>query len=145
MKVLLFFCLIAYSSFGLCDGLKPFTSDGCSVFPDGTPKQQDLWLNCCIRHDLAYWKGGTFEQRQQADNQLKVCVNDLGMPEIARLMHTGVRIGGTPWLPTGYRWGYGWPYLRGYKPLDKKELEAVKLQLRRLEIMIEALREEIEK
>jgi hypothetical protein len=41
--------------------LAPFTSDGCSVFPDGTALQQSLWLQCCRAHDYAYWKGGTHD------------------------------------------------------------------------------------
>jgi len=27
-------------------------------------------------------------------------------------MFVGVRVGGTPYLPISFRWGYGWPYLR---------------------------------
>ena len=38
--------------------LKPFTSDGRSAFPDGTPSQQEVWLSCCTDHDYAYWQGG---------------------------------------------------------------------------------------
>ena len=96
--------------------LKPFTTDGCSSFPDGNIEQQSLWVNCCIRHDLAYWKGGSSEQRLKADNELKTCVSRVGEPEIASIMLAGVRVGGSPFFPTAYRWGYGWPYLRGYKP-----------------------------
>ena len=43
-------------------------------------------------------------------------------------MLTGVRVGGTPYLPTTFRWGYGWPYLRGYKPVtseEKKQIEQI--------------------
>jgi hypothetical protein len=29
--------------------------------------------------------------------------------------------GGTPYLPTTFRWGYGWPFPRGYKVLTKEE------------------------
>jgi hypothetical protein len=36
-------------------------------------------------------------------------------------MYRGVRAGGTPYLPTPYRWGYGWRYLRGYKALTEAE------------------------
>jgi len=50
--------------------LKPFTTDGCSAFPDGTPAHRDLWLNCCIQHDLAYWKGGTHTERLNADRRV---------------------------------------------------------------------------
>ena len=103
------------------DEIKPFTSDGCSAFPDGTLEQQDLWLKCCVDHDKAYWKGGTDQQRLDADENLRSCVADVGKPMIAELMQAGVRVGGSPYLPAQFRWGYGWPYLRGYKALTEEE------------------------
>jgi hypothetical protein len=110
-------------------GLKPFTTDGCSMFPEGTADQQDLWLVCCIDHDLAYWMGGTSEEREKADRELRDCVERTGQPEIAKLMLAGVRAGGTPYLPTGFRWGYGWPWPRGYRALHDAEWDLVKLRL----------------
>jgi hypothetical protein len=108
--------------------IQPFTSDGCSAFPDGTPEQQDLWLNCCVRHDHAYWKGGTYEERILADEALRECVAQVGEPEIAELMLLGVRVGGTPYLPTRFRWGYGWPFFRGYKPVSDEEQKQIEAQ-----------------
>ena len=105
--------LLAQQSFA--DELAPFTSDGCSAFPDGTPAQQELWLDCCIAHDFAYWQGGSYQDRLVADEELQACVAAVGEPEIAALMLAGVRVGGTPYLPFKFRWGYGWPYFRGYK------------------------------
>lgn len=107
------------------DELKPFSSDGCSAFPDGTSLQQQLWLQCCTAHDRAYWRGGTAAERRQADLQLKACVTQAGEPAIAAVMLTGVRVGGSPYLPTRFRWGYGWNYLRPYGPLTAEELEQV--------------------
>ena len=101
--------------------LRPFESDGCSSFPDGTLAQKTLWLKCCIEHDKAYWVGGTYKERKKADNALMDCVTVVGEPEIAQLMLAGVRVGGTPYLPTVFRWGYGWPYARGYKILTEDE------------------------
>ena len=110
------------------DELAPFTSDGCSVFPDGTLEQSQLWLSCCTAHDLAYWQGGTAKERLIADEALQQCVATVGEPEIAQLMLAGVRVGGTPYLPTSFRWGYGWPYPRGYKALTYNEKQqAIKL------------------
>jgi len=114
-------CLTAYA-----DTLKPFTSDGCSDFPDGTFKQKALWLTCCKQHDFEYWKGGTYQERLVADKTLESCVTAVGEPEIALLMLAGVRVGGTPFLPTRFRWGYGWSYPRFYGELSAAELEAVK-------------------
>ena len=101
--------------------LKPFTTDGCSAFPDGTANENAKWIECCIEHDFAYWKGGTQQQRENADNKLKQCVDELGEKNISIIMHIGVRFGGSPFYPTWYRWGYGWPYLRGYQPLTQSE------------------------
>jgi hypothetical protein len=106
--------------------LHPFESDGCSSFPDGTFQQNELWLTCCIEHDYAYWKGGTYQERVVADETLRDCVTAVGEPEIASLMLAGVRVGGTPYLPTRFRWGYGWPFPRGYKALSEDEREQVK-------------------
>ena len=60
------------------DELKPFRTDGCSAFPDGTFEQNHLWLTCCTAHDYAYWKGGTYDQRMAADLELKRCVAEVG-------------------------------------------------------------------
>lgn len=94
--------------------IKPFTSDGCSGFPDGTLQQQTLWQSCCLEHDKAYWQGGTYQQRLNADLALKQCVASVGEPVIAELMLSGVRVGGSPYWPTQFRWGYGWSYPHGY-------------------------------
>lgn len=105
--------------------LKVFSSDGCSAFPDGTLTEKALWLNCCQAHDLTYWHGGTRQQRVKADLVLQACVAEAGEPEIAQIMLAGVRVGGTPYLPTGFRWGYGWRYPRLYGPLSEAELAQV--------------------
>lgn len=103
------------------ENIKPFTSDGCSSFPDGTFKQKELWLSCCTAHDYAYWKGGTYEERLIADKALELCVSRVGEPQIAKLMLAGVRVGGSPYFPTSFRWGYGWSYPRWYKALSESE------------------------
>mgnify|MGYP001627750075 CR=1 FL=1 len=124
MKKGFVFLLFLLSSVSASE-IRPFESDGCSSFPDGTLWQNELWLACCTAHDYAYWQGGTFEQRLQADQELEACVSAVGEPEIARLMLAGVRVGGTPYLPTLFRWGYGWPYPRGYKALSDEERQQI--------------------
>ena len=111
--------------------LKPFTTDGCSEFPDGTPSHKTLWLSCCTEHDKTYWQGGTYDQRLQADKALRRCVASLGEPGIAALMLAGVRVGGSPYWPTRFRWGYGWPWPRGYGALTAEEQEQVRQMLPR--------------
>jgi hypothetical protein len=107
----LFFTLFSNA---YAEEIKPFTSDGCSAFPDGTYEQKQLWLACCAVHDKAYWRGGTYQQRLDADLALKHCVAEVGEPLIAELMLAGVRVGGSPYWPTKFRWGYGWSYFHGY-------------------------------
>lgn len=102
--------------------LEPFASDGCSEFPDGTLGQQDLWLNCCTAHDRAYWLGGTYAEREAADDALEQCVAQVGQPEVALVMLAGVRVGGSPFWPTRFRWGYGWPYWNGWLPRGYRQL-----------------------
>ncbi len=104
------------------EGLSPFTSDGCSLFPDGSVISQDDWCTCCFEHDVAYWRGGTDEQREAADTRLRECVlGTTGSEALAAMMYEGVRVGGSPYFYTWYRWGYGWPYDRKYQALTAQE------------------------
>ena len=111
----------------VADELAAFTTDGCSAFPDGTLIEKQLWLACCTEHDYAYWQGGTVQQRLDADVQLEQCVTVVGEPRIAALMLAGVRVGGVPYLPTPFRWGYGWPYPGRYRALSEQELLQVEV------------------
>ena len=85
--------------------LQPFSSDACSLFPNGSLTRRNLWCECCFNHDVAYWKGGTSDERVAADKALRQCVldktNDL---MLADLMYSGVRSGGSAFFPTWYRW-----------------------------------------
>ena len=113
--------LMLWSCASLASPLKPFTTDGCSAFPDGVPGNEAKWIECCIRHDFAYWQGGTFDERAAADGELRQCVAELGESILSEVMRLGVVAGGSPYYPTWYRWGYGWPYLRGYQALSTEE------------------------
>jgi hypothetical protein len=103
--------------------LRPFVTDGCSMIPDGNI------LNCCIKHDLKYWQGGTAGDRLDADLGLKQCVYEVtGSETKAETIYMGVRSGGGPLRHTSYRWGYGWKYMRPYSPLtgeEKSEIAAL--------------------
>ena len=67
----------------------------------------------------------------RAVRKLKKCVAAEGEEEIAVLMLLGVRVGGTPYLPTPFRWGYGWPFPRFYGPLTEEERRQVEKMGRR--------------
>lgn len=136
IKILLLAALTSISITTHADTLKPFTTDGCSMFPDGNLIDDSKWVKCCIRHDLAYWKGGAESDRIKADDELQQCVEALGDKTISSVMRLGVKIGGAPVYPTWYRWGYGWPYSRGYKSLSKEELQQVNNRLKELRELI---------
>lgn len=142
MKSILLLILLL-PSLVVAGDLKVFTTDGCSAFPDGTTKQQSLWVSCCIRHDLAYWQGGTYEERLQADRALRACVTGIGEPEVASIMLAGVRVGGSPYFPTTFRWGYGWPYPRGYDALSREEKQQVKHKLDLFKIILNGISTEL--
>ena len=122
--------LLVGCSDGQSTNLDDFSSDGCSLFVDGTFENPELWKECCLTHDIAYWKGGTEVDRDQADLAFKACVEKkTGDSTLANLMYEAVRVGGEPYFPTWYRWGYGWPIGRGYKKLSEQEKVMVKQKL----------------
>lgn len=103
-------------------GLRPFSSDGCSLFPDSLPFSNKDWCSCCFAHDLAYWRGGTAEERLLADQELKACIAEkTGYSWLGSAMFRGVRVGGSPYIYSWFRWGYGWPYERKFQPLTEQE------------------------
>lgn len=117
--------------------LKPFTTDGCSNWFDGTFAEPNAWRHCCVIHDKAYWIGGTAAERSLADNALKACVTKTGHSFNANYMYFWIRLGGHPRWPTPYRWGYGWQFfeptesawlpkqVRGYRALTEVEQQQV--------------------
>lgn len=107
--------LVSLAACASPQGPRPFTTDGCSLFPDGPATDGTRWLACCREHDRKYWRGGSRAQRRRADAALRECVAAAGHPETADWMLRGTRVGGSPYLPTPFRWGYGWPYPTGYK------------------------------
>ena len=112
--------------------LAPFSSDGCSLFPDGSELSEQDWCDCCFEHDLAYWQGGTEQQRLAADRKLRECVlKKTGDEQLAELMFQGVRFGGSPYFYNWYRWGYGWSFERGYRALSENELAMVERELKK--------------
>ncbi len=93
--------------------LADFKSDGCSLFPDGT------YYSCCYLHDVAYWSGGTADERERADKSLRACVLDITRnAALAEAMYQGVRVAGlSPIARTMRRYaprsGRSWPRRRG--------------------------------
>jgi len=136
---LIIFVLLASS--GNANELKPFTTDGCSLWIDGTLEQPNLWRHCCVAHDLDYWQGGSEEQRKQSDANIQACVKAAQGPGMADYMYNNVRWGGSPYWMNFYRWGYGWNYFdgmwpRGYKvPTAEEQQQIDKLMPQALKLM----------
>ena len=128
IQILVFTLLACGPAFA--SDLHDFTSDGCSLFPDGNMKDRALWCDCCLAHDIAYWQGGTKEERKHADEVLRECVlQSTGNKALADMMYNGVRAGGHPAFHTWYRWGYGWKYGKAYAALTEQEKRQVRKKL----------------
>lgn len=114
--------LLVLSGCASTPGLRPFSTDGCSLFPDRAPVGQADWCGCCVAHDLAYWRGGSAAERLESDRVFRQCVQAASRsPALAGTMYGAVRAGGVPWLPSAFRWGYGWSYGRLYRSLAPEE------------------------
>ena len=87
----------------------PFPDDGCSCAPDGN------FRSCCEAHDKAYYQGGSKQERLAADRALRECIRIKGHTIVDDIYYFGTRIGGVPWLPTPWRWGFGYPYKKGHR------------------------------
>lgn len=90
-----------------------FVTDGCSAWPDGR-----AYVDCCVEHDLAYWCGGSPDERRAADDAFGRCVAERSSAALGGTMRLGVRLGGHPFFPVPYRWGFGHPYRGGYRVPD---------------------------
>lgn len=89
--------------------------DGCSMAPDFD------FVQCCNNHDVRYWMGGTTSERKAADLEFRECIRNSNHRILANIYYYGVRVGGTHYLPTPWRWGFGWDYLHGYDATSHNE------------------------
>lgn len=109
--------------------LNDFSSDGCSMSPDGIIIGQTQFVGCCVEHDIAYWRGGTRLEKLAADRKLKQCVREKSNVLVAEIYYRGVRMGGLEDLPTAFHWGYGWEKRRNYRALSEEEQQLVEEKL----------------
>lgn len=84
--------------------VKEFTTDACSIFPNKI-KGIDI-TDICIEHDMAYWAGGTEEQRLLADKRLRREANSR-VDHLGDVMYWLFRFTGNSKFPTPWKWGYG--------------------------------------
>ncbi|MBS1960634.1 MAG: hypothetical protein JST04_00350 [Bdellovibrionales bacterium] len=128
---------VASSLAGLSPGsatagdLRPFSTDGCTKWRDGTRKHPTLWRHCCVAHDLAFWAGGTVPGRDQADRDLRDCVAATGAKREAKLIYAGVRVGSrSPRKIPGMQWGNAWDARRTRtEPLSGAEIDLLEAEI----------------
>lgn len=122
---LLFLALISAAFTQACSTLGPesppasepttFESDGCSGVPDGPHSDPQRWRAACVKHDHSYWAGGNHRDRLVADQKLKVAIKESGYPLTSEIYFIGTRFGGSPYLPSTWRWDFGQPWPTGYQ------------------------------
>jgi hypothetical protein len=90
--------------------LPPPYRDGCSggmsFFYRNVLGQVPAWEGCCDAHDKLYGPGGTSDMRAAADRGLYECVAASGHTIAAGFMWAAVKVGGQPFFPFGWRWGF---------------------------------------
>ena len=126
--ILVFLALLLNNAWALEP--KPFTTDYCTAYPEGTREKPDLWKHCCLLHDLFFWAGGSLTERNDADLTLKYCVAETGELKQAELIYWAVRMGGqSPVHIPSKKWGNGWPLRPPYSSLNKEEVQAIENEL----------------
>ncbi len=117
--------IIAISTSAVASHLKqppiPYSDDGCSCVPDFN------FVQCCRDHDRAYYHGGSAEQRARADERFRQCIREKGHGVLDDVYYIGVRINAVPWLPTPFRWGFGYSFRKGHRgyTAHSKETERI--------------------
>lgn len=115
----MFFFLV---SFGALADVKPFATDYCTSYPEGTRQQPDLWKHCCVEHDLYFWAGGSLEERKETDLKLKECVEATGAHVQAQLIYTAVAMGThSPIRFKTKQWGHSFEGRERYLKLSSQE------------------------
>ena len=140
MKTLVFaiFSLIfvlpasAKEAIDLKNTLKPFYTDGCTLFVDGPIDRPNLWRHCCVAHDLRYWFGGSNHDLDKTDLKLKSCVEKVAGPVWAEVIYQGVRLGHKSPIKNKTHWSWGWMIERENKGLNPIESLYVIEELKRL-------------
>lgn len=112
--------------------LKPFVSDGCTMFADGPPRAPKLWTHCCEEHDLRYWFGGNQADMDKTDLKIRSCVKDVAGATWAEVIYAGIRAGHSSPIKNKFRWSWGWTIDRPNVSLTQTEKDHVQEELRRL-------------
>ncbi|NNL56738.1 MAG: hypothetical protein HKO71_03225 [Pseudomonadales bacterium] len=115
--------LMAFASQGCANYAASIYAGDVSLAPESNAAPASNWCDCCIEHDIAYWRGGTSQQHDQADARLRDCVaRKTSDQALANQLYQDLRSGGSAYFFDGYRWAYGWSDERQYRALEQHEL-----------------------
>ena len=110
--------------------LLPFETDYCTNYVEGTPEKPDQWKHCCLMHDMYFWAGGIRSDRDKADLDLKVCIENTGAPLQAKIIYYAVRAGS--YSPIKYpkrQWNNGWNDGRKERVLSGEDVDLVEQEI----------------
>jgi hypothetical protein len=128
MNILLIFlsCIFITSATAATVPLRPFATDYCTAYIEGTREHPNLWKHCCEEHDLYFWAGGSLDDRKASDLRLKSCVEKTGATVHAILIYTAVSIGGaSPIRFKTKEWGNAWENRSRYITLNESETSSI--------------------
>lgn len=122
-KLIILLCLFTLNLWAQTEtALKPFVTDYCTLYVEGTRAQPNLWRHCCEEHDLYFWSGGSEEDKKNADLGLKSCVAKTGATTQSVLIYTAVVLGGhSPIHIKAKEWGNAWEGRPRYLTLTESE------------------------
>jgi hypothetical protein len=110
---------------------RPFRTDKCTGYIEGTFKNPDLWAHCCVEHDFYMWAGGTKSERKQADKNLKACIVKTGHPNHAELVFLAVKAGSySPVKLESKKWSNAWAKKRPDASLSEQEIALLEESLK---------------
>ncbi|MFP5385871.1 MAG: hypothetical protein ACLGHN_07305 [Bacteriovoracia bacterium] len=130
MKLLIAVLLLSLNLHASLEELRPFKTDYCTNYPEGTRSNPQMWKHCCLSHDMFFWAGGSKEDRYISDLELRSCIEKTGARSQARLIYYAVRLGS--YSPVKYpdkKWGNGWSKRSEFKPLTSEELDVIENEL----------------
>ena len=110
--------------------LNTFVTDYCTNYPEGPKDRPDQWKHCCLVHDMYFWAGGNKQNRNQADLELKSCIEATGAIHKAKIMYYAVRIGS--YSPIKYpkkKWNNGWSGRGNFQTLTSEDINAIEKEL----------------
>lgn len=122
--------LFVVSISAFAESLTAFKTDYCTNYPEGTRESPELWKNCCLEHDMYFWAGGTRAERDEADLQLRSCVEKKAGTSQANIMYYAIRAGSlSPVKFPDKKWNNGWREREDYAQLSEEDIDRIEAEI----------------